>query len=292
MRQHNQDPVDPKKLAGLDQSAEAALSLIADLLRNRPPDAANDLHALIEAISAQLEAVDIAATYAHGRVEAALAGEELTVSDVQLLSAFASETAAANTESLRKSGRIDAARRQVNSATGTFPGLPVLVMSPETSTLGVGEDHGAYLADASCVLVVPEATDHTLRHELVHATQPPQVGDGPFARIKMIEGVTDALALEAGSDPDHLSYAKDAAAVVGWGEAVSRDRLEWLRELNCTSTPEIVMGETLKIDGKAACEVFFDAEFAAEGVGREFDHRVAAARAAVQDRLAVDRAEG
>lgn len=292
MQQPKQDPVDPKRVSALKHSANDTLPLIADLLNNRSDDAAKKLLARIDAVSAQLGGIEGAAEHARARVAAAVAGDELKVSDLQLISALSSEKAAADTGRLRRSNRLDAAARQVEIAAGTLPNVPVIVMAVETSTIGVGsgEDHGTYMRDAGCVVVIPAVSDHTLRHELVHATQPQQIGCGPHARIKMIEGVTDALAREAGSDGDDLSYAKEAAAVLGWGEALERDRLEWLRELNSTPTPEITMGATIEATGKIACDVFFDAEFAAEGFGRDFDDRVEAATKVLHDRLSQLRA--
>jgi hypothetical protein len=292
-RELKQDPIDRSKLGALKESSDDALPLIGKLLTDCFHDAASELIKRIDEISRQLGGVDDAASHARDRIAAAIRGEELKVSDVQLISALTSSAAAGLTKALRESGRVDAAALQVEAATGTLPDVPVLVMVAETSTIGTGAgDHATYMPDALGVVVSPAATDHTLRHELVHATQPRQTGCGPFARVQIIEGTTDALALEAGSGHEDLSYKAEAAAVLGWGDALERARLEWLRELNSTPTPEITMGSAMSVDGKTACGIFADAQFAAEGYVPEFSDRVRAARKTVRARLQKVRAAG
>jgi hypothetical protein len=290
VQQLKKDPVDRKKLPLLEESPDEALRLAADVFVNGSQDAARELFSRIDAARVRFGDVDAAAGHARARVQAAMAGEDLTVSDLQLISALSSEKAAADTEDLRTSCRVEAAAHQVEIATGTVPDASVMVMATETSKIGTGtgEDQGTYLPEARCVVVIHSATDHTLRHELVHATQPRQVGHGPAARIKIIDGIADALALEAGSESEFLSYANEAAAVLGWGQALQRDRRRWLRELNSTSTPEITMGATMGLDGQTACDVFYDAQLAAEGRGRAFDDRVAEASKAVLARMPED----
>lgn len=283
-QQPKRDPVDPKKLRLLEQSSDDALPLIADLFTSGSRGAAARLVSRIDAISARLGDVDDAAYHARARVAAAVDGEELTVSDLQLISALASEKAAADTQELRSSGLIGTATAAVEQVTGSLPDAPVLVMAGETRLVGLGgEDRGSFMSDARVITVQPGVTAHTLRHELVHATQPPPSESGPaYCRREMIEGTTDALALAAGSSTDDLSHAPQVAAVFAFADVLGRQRHQWLRELNSTATPEFTIGDAIGVDGNVACRLFADVQFAAEGHDLELDDRVEAASRAVR----------
>jgi hypothetical protein len=228
--------------------------------------------------------VDNAADHARARIAAAVEGEELTVSDLQLISALASEKAAADTRELRSSDLIDTAAAAVEQVTGSLPDAPVLVMAGETQLVGLGgEDRGSFMSDARVITVQLGVTAHTLRHELVHATQPLPPGSGPaYCRREMIEGTTDALALAAGSAPNDLSYAPQVAPVLALADVLGRPRDEWLRELNSTATPELTIGDAIGADGNVACHLFAEVQFAAEGHDLELDDRLEAASRAVR----------
>lgn len=290
MQQPKQDAVDAKKIRLLEQSADDALPLIADLFTRRSRHAAAQLVARIDANGAQLGDVDGAADYARARIAAAVDGKELTVSDLQLISALASEKAAADTRNLRRSDLVGTAAAAVQRVTGSFPNAPVLVMAAETALLGLGgEERGSFMSDARVITVQPGVTAHTLRHELVHATQPPPPQSGPaYCRREMIEGTTDALALAAGSSLDDLSYAPQLAAVLAFADVLGRPCDEWLRALNSTATPELTIGEAIGVDANIACGLFADAQFAAEGHDLDLDDRIEAAARIVRTGLSTN----
>jgi hypothetical protein len=293
-RQLKLDPVDPTKLSLLEQSDDDALPLIATLFRTRAREAADDLLTRIESTRDRLGEIDSAAAYACARIEAAVNGEELTVSDLQLISGLASDKAASATHDLRQSRRIKIAVEAVEGVTGVSPRAPVLVMAAETGHIGFGgEERGSYRSDAGVITIAPSASSHTLRHELVHATQPEPLESGPgLCRREMIEGTTDGLALAAGSEPDELSYAPQLAAISAFAEVLARSHSEWLRELNATATPEITIGDAVSTTGNQACMVFAEAQFAAEGHDLDLEERIERATFVVRTRLADEQAGG
>lgn len=293
-QQPKQDPVDPKKVGLLSRSSDDALRLIADLCTCGSQAAAAQLLSRIETITTELGDVGDAAEHARARVAAALDGEELTVSDLQLISALASERAKADTQHLRSSGLIDDAAAAVERVTGSLPDAPVLVMAGETRLVGMGdEERGSFMSDARVITVQPGVTPHTLRHELVHATQPPPPESGPaYCRREIIEGTTDALALAAGSSPDELSYAPQVAAVLAFADVLGRPRDEWLRALNSTAIPEITIGNAINGDASVACALFAEVQFAAEGYDLALDDRVEAASRVARARVQASPAPG
>jgi hypothetical protein len=285
-RQLKQDGVNPNKLVVLEKSDDPAVTVIAKLLRGRSEDAARDLRTRIDTVAVQLGDVDDAAAHARALIAAAVVGEDLTVSDLQLISALTSSEAATGTRDLRSSGRIDAARTAVERVTGIEPVAPVLVMAQEMQSIGFGgQERGSYMTDAEVITVQPDVSDHTLRHELVHATQPVPPESGPaLCRREMIEGTTDALALAAGSTEDEISYAAQVAAVLAFAAVLERPRGVWLRDLNDAATPEVTVGDAIGTDGDEACRLFSDVQFAASNFAPDIEGRVEAAADALRAR--------
>jgi hypothetical protein len=285
----NLDSVRAERAAALRHSEDEGVVLLGRLLSDPDLEAGALLDKRVRSHCVVLNETPELVRFLRDQIKRANAGEELTVSQAQLLGAFASDVAVAATRELREGSVVSQMKAAVAANTTVMPQATVVVMPAELAHLGAGEERGSYVPEARAIALAPPPSRRTLVHELVHATQPaPQ--SGPYARVLLTEGVTDALTCEVDAAfSEEPSYPAQIAAVRALGDELGWERLDWLRHLNGSAAPEVVLGKALPESPGAstAIGVFFDAEQAAQA--GDLDGRVEAARSAIQGRLSAMR---